>query len=631
MAKRTRAHILEDESRAEFSRILPPEWVCRDKNKDYGIDCEIEVFEKDGASTGIVFWVQLKATDSTNNKQSKKVLFKTTKLQQFNSYDLPVLIVRYISSDKSFYFKWANSIIIEENQKNINIEFTDEDLWKEESFKELRHYLHKLSIIKKGNLSFPISISFQNRTSNLTKHKPREFIANLSQAFQSYNSFISTYVNSSNSLFSIEINDLYILVNLCDISKTKLKINLNNTTLSDEYYIALAKMILVNIAICLSRIGCNNLCNNLIYNTKIFEVIKKNEDALICLLPSLFSETDISKILNEIIEYTKQNSDKHNLVQIITQMLLLRKETYNEEELISIKNFLLYQIEWAKSKESKKLIGISFYNLGNHYRSICDYHPAIIAFIQAKKFYSGYKSESYFFTELGGLFHLIDKYKWASEAYKKALKLNGDSNIKALLADSFMYQGLYEQAKILLDKYLLETKSLNNYEWHLKYICLATLIENGWNNTQQRDTIAAQKLVEENKYKEALEKDMLLDIAWFNYGVIQNGKKNNLDATISFTMAALLNPYDIQAWVYATGCSISLKNNHTISIIYYIVNLAYYYNAEKYISALFKDPNFNKLPSNSPIENMIDAIISTSNHHQTKNKLVRIFEDENEC
>lgn len=45
MAKRIRTHILEDESRIAFMQALPAEWVYRDKDKDYGIDCEVEIFE----------------------------------------------------------------------------------------------------------------------------------------------------------------------------------------------------------------------------------------------------------------------------------------------------------------------------------------------------------------------------------------------------------------------------------------------------------------------------------------------------------------------------------------------------------------------------------------------------------
>ncbi|UBZ13493.1 DUF4365 domain-containing protein [Flagellimonas marinaquae] len=65
---RSRTHILEEESLLELKKILPIEWVIREKPKDYGIDIEVEIFTSKGEYTGIVFWIQLKATDSKQFK-----------------------------------------------------------------------------------------------------------------------------------------------------------------------------------------------------------------------------------------------------------------------------------------------------------------------------------------------------------------------------------------------------------------------------------------------------------------------------------------------------------------------------------------------------------------------------------
>jgi hypothetical protein len=88
-------HQLEDISRDEFSSLLPREWVVRDKNKDYGIDVEVEVFDSKGYSTGLVFWVQLKATESTKESDRKKVPLDIETIEYYKSLDLPVLIARY--------------------------------------------------------------------------------------------------------------------------------------------------------------------------------------------------------------------------------------------------------------------------------------------------------------------------------------------------------------------------------------------------------------------------------------------------------------------------------------------------------------------------------------------------------
>ena len=101
---RSRTHILEEESLFELKKILPNEWVTREKPKDYGIDVEIEIFTSKGKYTGIVFWIQLKATDSEKPKDHKSIRMPILKIRQLASYDLPVALFRYNSKDRTFYF-----------------------------------------------------------------------------------------------------------------------------------------------------------------------------------------------------------------------------------------------------------------------------------------------------------------------------------------------------------------------------------------------------------------------------------------------------------------------------------------------------------------------------------------------
>jgi len=105
MGSRTQNHIIEDESRLFFRGLLPAHWVFRDKHEDYGIDCEVEIFDTDGNPTGYVFWVQLKGTASKELNTIQSMSFKNEKIDQFKRYEIPVMIVRYSSVKKACYFK----------------------------------------------------------------------------------------------------------------------------------------------------------------------------------------------------------------------------------------------------------------------------------------------------------------------------------------------------------------------------------------------------------------------------------------------------------------------------------------------------------------------------------------------
>ena len=66
MAKRRpRQHDIDEQACRQFASALPVDWAVRPQVKDYGVDKEVEVFDK-GVSTGIIFKVQIKGTEKPN-------------------------------------------------------------------------------------------------------------------------------------------------------------------------------------------------------------------------------------------------------------------------------------------------------------------------------------------------------------------------------------------------------------------------------------------------------------------------------------------------------------------------------------------------------------------------------------
>lgn len=54
MPKRPRSHRLEDESKNKLRLLLPERWAYRDKTHDYGIDGEVELFDENDNTTGLM-------------------------------------------------------------------------------------------------------------------------------------------------------------------------------------------------------------------------------------------------------------------------------------------------------------------------------------------------------------------------------------------------------------------------------------------------------------------------------------------------------------------------------------------------------------------------------------------------
>lgn len=110
MPKRPKEHQVEDLSVLALRRILPREWVYREKSHDYGIDGEIEFFDENGYATGELFYVQLKATDATDNQHKRRVQLSNSAINYYQSLKTPVLIVRYAGETKTLYYRWAHKI-----------------------------------------------------------------------------------------------------------------------------------------------------------------------------------------------------------------------------------------------------------------------------------------------------------------------------------------------------------------------------------------------------------------------------------------------------------------------------------------------------------------------------------------
>ena len=91
--KRPSEHVKEDISRQILERKIPPEWILREIDPDYGIDKSLEIVE-DGVVTGKEILIQLKGTE-TIDVHGDHILFRmeTDHLKYYLEKDLPVLLI----------------------------------------------------------------------------------------------------------------------------------------------------------------------------------------------------------------------------------------------------------------------------------------------------------------------------------------------------------------------------------------------------------------------------------------------------------------------------------------------------------------------------------------------------------
>ncbi|MCU0406683.1 MAG: hypothetical protein MUE64_06915 [Ignavibacteriaceae bacterium] len=458
-------------------------------------------------------------------------------------------------------------------------------------------------------------------------------MSKLRKILSNYNHLIEEVYDPYEAICRIKVSD-EIKIDFHDQSVSFMKIK--NDKEPDINYNDLKNSILIGMSICLANLGQNELSNTIIFKASLFNCLLKNRNILLNLLPSLLHGNYFKFSITEIIKALENEQDDDMVQLTINIILLIHQNKHELENIPAIEEFLNLQLAKSIKISNNRKIGISHYNLANHYRSRSLFELAFHHYVLAKRFYNGYKNHNYYYKEVAGVLHELGKYLFASNAYKKALDLGSPVfNTKALYADSLMFQGNYKAAKEMFDSYLQETikNADKNDEWYLKFTCLATLLESGYPTIQRRDPEKANEHARientddnellEKKCKTALEADMLCPIAWFNYGVLHYTKKQWFSALISYLFSALLAVKDVKAWVNAFSCSL---NKDTPSIImYHIVRVAYYYNNEIFIQSLHEGMSGLENDQITETLDMVDKCISKDYYEE---KTIRLIGDE---
>lgn len=128
--QRPRSQAIEDEAERAIGEFLS-QWAINKCDKDYGRDLHVELFTatdatSDPSSTGLLFDIQIKATDATKPSKPKHK-FRVKDLHYYQQNALPVLLCLYYGQDKTIYSRWAPTINIKSGQITQTVYFEDDD------------------------------------------------------------------------------------------------------------------------------------------------------------------------------------------------------------------------------------------------------------------------------------------------------------------------------------------------------------------------------------------------------------------------------------------------------------------------------------------------------------------------
>jgi tetratricopeptide (TPR) repeat protein len=530
--------------------------VFRPENPDYGIDGEVEIFDKDGNSTGYRFHAQLKATDAKDEASAKSVVLRRDTAAYYSSLDLPVLIVSYHAPTGTLYARWYHEFDPYYGglgEKSITFGFLDKDRWTDATPEKLLRDLKRRRQVRDGMFPRPIPVFLSIGTDRIGSVPIQSLKNGLSKAFERLREVVVLSDSDREAVAVIEVGRDAIAVNLG--SEIRLTLHANEK-IRDPH--VLAHDILLGLALAFGKARHSGLTAQIASVAADLSSMIRTPEVFGRLAMQLASGRRILEALGLSEKLAARfGPDWASEALRLPALAALHQLSSAEREFYQ--RHLERRVGLAEQSGVARQVAIARYNLGNFFRAIRDRREGVRQYIAAARTDPDYWERDYFCSELGGMLFELHRFKCAVRCYERSLERGAGEQVKPLLADALMFAGQYKRAQRLFDEHLKATGDLSA-EWRLKEWALATIVQELEMTEQKRETERARQLagdLERLKGEphrvlgDAFQADALSGLAWFNKGASCLERGDHREAGLAYVIAALCQPWDIVAWVNA--------------------------------------------------------------------------------
>jgi tetratricopeptide (TPR) repeat protein len=559
MPRRPRQHDLQTASIRAFESALPDNWdsYAHGDAVEYGIDRDVEIFA-DGHPTGLLFHVQIKATENLQGKPPK-VRVKRRTWNYWRGLDLPVLVVLWERATGNISWTWSHDHDTYGTDPGTNsLTIALERPWDDTTPGNIAAVVRSWRAWRYAADHFPIPITV-TATGNVGAVTGTQVVAEFRRLALLHPQILAIQSVPADGLhFAVTIGPDKSVVQPFGSASATVHHDDPVTPADDDsrqhFAATLASDLLLALAALLARFGSTGPAARLAATAA--------HRSSIVLRPTIAGDTvgllfeggridDAVELLGRLIQ--ADDPAIGAAVMVATMWASARVSGSDRMKVVDMLESCAAAHEAAN--DPKGLAGTFTYNAA-WFSADTDVQRTIRLYDLAAERQPAYRRRAYWQRERAGSNFNGGHFEEAVAGYEAAVAL-GDSTARGLLADAHMFAGNYAEAlRIFRD--IEGTENDWAPEWMIKRRVLTYLIDRYGLDRQERnpaeaDDIAASTDDPEELRRTLIENDLLCGHAHWKLAI--RAADNGQPAFDEYLTAAASTPEEPAPWFSALLCS----------------------------------------------------------------------------
>lgn len=555
---------------------------------DYGIDWTVEIFEN-GEATGRSFNAQVKATDESDLLTAlASVRFRRDTAEYYREQSNPVLIVRYHSPTGRLFARWFHAYNprvarnrLSPDAKTVGFQLFEQDEASDDFAARLRAGLDGFLAFRSSELALPLRVAVTPTAVGVYPEARRMALAMRRILSQVEDLAVIEVREPAPDDPSITIENQRVVISVADVASVTLD---RDGPVDNDGPERWAADLTVALAVALTYVGQVNIAAQLGCVAGHLSRIFGDLDIAMTIAGAMLRSQRVREAIQlaDALDESAIEDLRFAAFILIAALFSSRRPLQRDEQELALQS-AERRIERRRARQDAHGVAAEAYNLAMLHKGTGRAAEANYWFREAAEHDSTYLDRAYYQSDLAGALFESGPYDQAVQHYEVATRIGGRPLDDALLADSLLYAGRYNDALQKFDSYVARRSERSAAEWRLKARIVRLLLE-VVGEKQLRDDNAAdallsswsleahQEITPEEAWRsceEAIALDACCGEAWFRLAMFSTGQAGCAEAGRTQALAAaVLTRHDLAMWSNAT-LLMDLSDTQLVEDVFY--------------------------------------------------------------